>query len=248
MKDISSDFLPPIWHSRFFIRRILFKAVNDFASEAKGHLLDFGCGSKPYKSLFKNVSEYIGVDFENPGHDHQNEQIDIFYDGKNIPLPNEKFEYAMATEVFEHVFNLPELLIELNRVLKINGQLFFTCPFVWIEHEAPYDYARYTQFALKSELEKAGFEIIYFKKGGDFRTALAQMHTTYWADFISIKTEVLISKLPFLKPFRFVFDMLQNIIITLFNISGLLKIALFPTKKDLYLSNIVLAKKIEQIV
>jgi SAM-dependent methyltransferase len=244
MKNLSSDFLPPIWHSRFFIRRIIFKSVSVFAADAKGLLLDFGCGSKPYKSLFNQVTEYIGVDYENPGHDHQNEQIDIFYDGKNIPLPEGKFDCVMATEVFEHVFNLPELLVELNRVLKIDGQLFFTCPFVWVEHEIPYDYARYTQFALKYELEKAGFEIVYFQKGGDFRTALAQLLTAYWADFMSIKTDVLIQKLPFFKSLRFFFDFIQKIIISILNIIGLLKIAIFPTKKDLYLSNIVLARKI----
>ena len=43
-----------------------------------GVLLDFGCGSKPYSSLFK-VDEYNGVDFENEGHPHDNEQIDIFF-------------------------------------------------------------------------------------------------------------------------------------------------------------------------
>jgi SAM-dependent methyltransferase len=244
MKNLSTDFLPSIWHSRYFIRHIIYKAVSNFALETKGSLLDFGCGSKPYKVLFKQTNEYIGVDFENPGHDHQNEQIDIFYDGKEIPLPSNSFDNIMATEVFEHVFNLPELLVELNRVLKTDGKLFFTCPFVWIEHEMPYDYARYTQFALKNELSKAGFEIVYFEKGGDFRTALAQLVTAYWADFLSIKTDVLICKIPILKPLRFFFDFIQKTVIAFLNITGLFKISIFPTKKDMYLSNIVLAKKI----
>jgi SAM-dependent methyltransferase len=245
MKKISADFEPSITHSRFFIRRILVSAVGTYAETAKGKFLDFGCGSKPYKSLFGQVTEYIGVDFENPGHSHEGEPIDIFYDGKNIPIEDGQFDCAMATEVFEHVFNLPELLQELNRVLKTSGQLFLTCPFVWIEHEMPYDYARYTQFALKHELEKAGFEIIYFKKGGNFRTALAQLRTVYWADFLSIKTDVLLRKLPFFKPFRFFFEMIQTLVISFLNLTGLLAIFLFPNRKDMYLSNIVLAKKVK---
>ena len=245
MKKISADFEPSIGHSRFFIRRILVAAVSAYAETAKGKFLDFGCGSKPYKLLFGQVTEYIGVDFENPGHSHEGEPIDIFYDGKNIPIEDGQFDCAMATEVFEHVFNLPELLQELNRVLKTGGQLFLTCPFVWIEHEMPFDYARYTQFALKSELEKAGFDIVYFKKGGNFRTALAQLRTVYWADFLSIKTDVLLLKLPFFKPLRFFFEMIQTLVISFLNLTGLFSIFLFPNRKDMYLSNIVLAKKVK---
>ncbi len=245
MKKISADFKPSIGHSRYFIRGILVAAVRDYAETARGKLLDFGCGSKPYKSLFGQVSEYIGVDFENPGHSHEGEPIDIFYDGKNIPLEDGQFDCAMATEVFEHVFNLPELLQELNRVLKTGGQLFLTCPFVWIEHEIPYDYARYTQFALKHELEKAGFEIVFFKKGGNFRTALAQLRTVYWADFMSIKTDVLMRKLPIFKPLRSFFDFIQTLFIVFLNITGLLGSLLFPNRIDMYLSNIVLAKKVK---
>ena len=53
--------------------------------------MDFGCGSKPYKSLF-NVEEYLGVDYYNEGHPHENEQIDVFYDGKNLPFPDNYFD------------------------------------------------------------------------------------------------------------------------------------------------------------
>jgi hypothetical protein len=32
------------------------------------------------------VKNYIGVDFENPGHPHSNEQIDVFYNGRKLPF------------------------------------------------------------------------------------------------------------------------------------------------------------------
>ncbi len=52
--------------------------------------MDFGCSSKPYASLFK-VDEYVGVDYDNEGHPHQNEEIDVFYNGKELPSLDEYF-------------------------------------------------------------------------------------------------------------------------------------------------------------
>lgn len=54
--------------------------MKKFAPLLKDELLDFGCGSKPYESLFVNVSKYTGVDIENEAHNHSNEKID-FYNG-----------------------------------------------------------------------------------------------------------------------------------------------------------------------
>ena len=34
-----------------------------------------------------------------------------------------------------------------------------TIPFVWDEHEQPYDFARYSSFGIKSLLEKHGFHV-----------------------------------------------------------------------------------------
>ena len=132
----------------------MYKKIRQFAPQLQGRLLDFGCGTKPYRGLFTNVSEYIGLDFENEGHSHRNENIDVMYDGKTIPFADKHFDSVFSSEVFEHIFNLEQMIPELNRVMKKGAKLFVTCPFVWNEHELPNDYARYTQFALRHLLEK----------------------------------------------------------------------------------------------
>jgi hypothetical protein len=65
----------------------------------------------------------------------------------------------LLSEVFEHVFNLDQLLQEINGVLSSGGKPAFTCPFVWEEHEQPYDFERYSSFALKHIVEKMGLEL-----------------------------------------------------------------------------------------
>src|SRR5205809_647343 len=114
-KDISFEFDPDITYPAFLTRNRLLKKISVHAPALKGRLMDFGCGSKPYRSLFE-VEEYIGIDFENPGHPHFNEQIDVFYNGKQIPFADEHFDCVFSSEVFEHVFNLDEVIKEINRV------------------------------------------------------------------------------------------------------------------------------------
>jgi ubiquinone/menaquinone biosynthesis C-methylase UbiE len=79
--------------------------------------MDFGCGKKPYKEIF-GFDEYIGVDIEVSGHDNTQHDIDVFWDGKSLPFADNTFDSILASEVFEHVFELDAVLDELRRVLK----------------------------------------------------------------------------------------------------------------------------------
>ena len=230
---VSKEFDPPLSHRYYFIRKGLLTAIRKHAPALTGKLLDFGCGSKPYRSLF-NVEEYIGLDFEKTGHDHSNEQIDVFYDGKTIPFNDEYFDSVLCSEVAEHLFDLPAALSEMNRVLKSGGKLLLTCPFVWGEHEEPYDYARYTQFGLKDLLEKSGFRILVYEKKGNFIEAITQMQVLYFAQVV----QPVLAKLS--NPGGWIFKG----IVFLINGWGKFKSWLLPTKYDLYLSNIILAEKV----
>ena len=50
------------------------------------------------------------------------------------------------------------------RVLKTDGRALITVPFIWGEHEIPYEFRRYTSYGLKKEINNIGFKIIQFQK------------------------------------------------------------------------------------
>jgi SAM-dependent methyltransferase len=213
----------------YIIRRGLYRQIYALKDQMGGRLLDFGCGSKPYKDLFQ-VDEYIGTDIEISGHDHSNEDIDVFYDGKTLPFPDGHFDSVFSSEVFEHLFNLPEILDELHRVLKKDGRMLITVPFVWDEHEIPYDYARYTSFGIKHLLEAHGFEIIEARKTTNYVATIFQMAAAYVAQHILPKNKV--ARI-----------LLNPLFVTPITITGMFWDFLLPKNENFFHNNVLLIKR-----
>jgi SAM-dependent methyltransferase len=212
----------------YFLRRNLYKNIKKSAPLLKGRLLDFGCGRKPYENLF-SVTEYIGVDMEQTGHDHRNSKVDIFYDGRHIPLPDNSFDALFCSEVLEHVFDPDIILPEIRRVLKPEAMVLVTVPFCWNEHEVPYDYARYSSFGIVHLLEKNGFTIMEVKKSGNF----VQVNFQLWALYF----------LELFKKFGIGGKILSMVFIVPINLAGSLFKLLLPKNDSLYFNSIITGKK-----
>jgi SAM-dependent methyltransferase len=229
---IPAAFNPRLISPTWITRRLLLKSISKYAPQCKGRLLDFGCDSKPYRSLFE-VQQYIGVDFAGEGHDHSNEQIDVFYDGRHLPFDDGSFDVVFSTEVFEHVFNLQEMLAELHRVLKPGGLMLFTCPFAICEHEQPVDFARHTSFGIRHLMISHGFEVVEQEKLGTAQEALWQMRITYWNLHIVERFR----NIPVVRNIvRYGFNVLANM-------AAVVCHSILPKRQDLYLNNVLLVKK-----
>jgi SAM-dependent methyltransferase len=230
----SKEMFRPSWLGVFInpfyiIRSGLHHGIRDLATACHGRLLDFGCGHKSYQSLFE-VSEYVGLDIEKSGHSHHNSKVDVFYDGKHIPFPNEHFDTIFAAEVFEHVFNFSEIFPEILRVLKPGGRLLITVPFVWEEHEVPYDFARYTSFGLEHLMKTAGLEVLGSRKTTTYIQTLAQMLNAYLLQNICPKNVV----------FRL---LLTPVLFAPISIIGLCLGKILPDNKLFYHNNVLLLQK-----
>ena len=214
----------------YFARKGLHQNVSKLITNLNGKLLDVGCGTKPYENIC-NVDEYIGLEIGDEGN-RQHNYADVFYDGKTIPFEDKIFDSILSNQVFEHVFNPNQFLKEINRVTKVGGRFLITVPFVWDEHEQPYDYARYSSFGLKHILAENGFEIIEHRKSNNGIEVIFQLINDYL--YKVIMTE------------NIYFNLLIIILLMApINMAGLILSKLLPRNNDLYLDNIVLAKKIK---
>jgi len=176
-----TDFINPALSENnmdlYLVRSSIYNTLKGFISRCKGILLDIGCGEMPYKQFVlenSNITQYIGMDIENPKY-QKDTKPDIFWDGHKIPLDDNSVDCAIATEVFEHLPNIDQVLKETYRVLKPGGKLFFTVPFLWPIHDNPQDEYRYTPFSLKRYLQNAGFTDINIEAMGGWDASLAQM-------------------------------------------------------------------------
>ncbi len=127
----------------------------------KGRVVDLGCGACQYKKdILQLAAEYIGVDWA-PAQEKETGP-DIITDlTQPLPFGDGEFDTAVSFQVMEHLSEPSLFLGECFRILKSNGTLLITVPFMWHIHDAPHDYYRYTSYGLKYLLEKHGFaEII----------------------------------------------------------------------------------------
>ncbi len=211
-----------------FARTGLYRSIAVLGHEVRGKVLDVGCGQKPYEPLF-SASEYVGLELDTL-ENRRRKRADRFYDGTAFPFSDGEFDSVVLNQVIEHVFTPDTFLQEVNRVLKQDGVLLLTVPFLWDEHEQPVDFARYSSFGLRHLLERNGFLVTQQKKTVSDIRVIFQMLNAY----LYKKTTT---------PFR-----AANALITLFcmmpiNVLGELAACVLPRNDDLYLDNVVLARK-----
>ena len=214
----------------YIVRRGLYKAILDLSPAVGGNVLDFGCGTKPYESLFSNATHYTGVDIEVSGHNHADSKVDVFYDGKTLPFIDGNFDSVVSFEVFEHLFNIDEVLAEVSRVLKPGGRLLVTIPFAWEEHEILYDFARYTSYGIEHVLRQAGFDVVRTVKSTTSVLAICQLFIAYLAKYVS--PQLRIPAIAF-----------QLFIIFPLNIISLLINAVLPKQYGYFCNCVVLCEK-----
>ena len=106
----------------YFARAGLRDAMTALAPKLTGRLLDVGCGTKPYRSLFA-VDAYIGLDIDSDA-SRRRGIADHLYDGKAFPFADGSFDSILCNQVLEHVFNPDEFLGEIARVLKPGGSFY----------------------------------------------------------------------------------------------------------------------------
>jgi len=156
---------PSIFNSRRYalikLRKLIESIINLYISKSEyKKLLDYGCGSMPYKKLFSpHLEEYIGADIS----DKNDEKVVSLTQDGLIPVESGTIDIVLSTQVLEHVSNPNFYLAEARRVLQAEGILIISTHGHWMYHPDPTDFWRWTSQGLKKILIDNGFEVLFFK-------------------------------------------------------------------------------------
>ncbi len=123
----------------------------------KGNLvLDAGAGDGKYQEIF-NHCNYHSTDIRQVKPYIQKVSYRSNLDA--LPITAHQYDLAICNQVLEHVPKPQQIVDELFRVLKENGELWLTAPLYYEEHDTPNDYFRFTQYGMSLLIESAGFKI-----------------------------------------------------------------------------------------
>ncbi len=102
---------------------------------SKASLLDIGCKYAYLNYLLKKndlQANYFGVDILEEvlknNEDYDSEHFKAADASKEIPFPDNSFDYVFALEIIEHIDSPTILLNEVKRVLKKDGKFILSVP------------------------------------------------------------------------------------------------------------------------
>ena len=212
----------------YFARKSLNECVKTYAPAFGGKVLDVGCGSKPYRAYFPS-GDYVGMEIS-ASSARPEIKADVYYSGDEFPFPEQTFDHVVSFQVLEHVEHPAFLVSEISRVLKKDGTVLLTVPFIWEEHETPYDRTRFTSYGLKELFERHGLEVISFEKLNRGLIAFSQIFTGMVTVAVSERPKIIryLVQLFFTAPIHFL-----ALVFSIF----------LPTNDRFYLDNAILARK-----
>jgi len=163
------------------LRQFLFYAV-DACVRAGNEVCDMGCGEQPLRTRVEALGGiYTGIDVTQ----NAANSVDIIAPCTDVPLPDSRFDVILCTEVLEHVSDTPKSFQELARLLKTDGFLIVTTPFMYPLHEEPYDYVRLTPYQIRKYAGCYGFRVLELATSGNEIEVIATVWDTMWRQSVN---------------------------------------------------------------
>lgn len=138
-------------------------------------VIDAGAGEAWYKPLFSHA-RYIGLDYAVGDAAWDYSRLDVVCDLHLVPLRTNSVPFALCTQTLEHVQRPYVVLAELYRILLPGGTLFCSLPFIGdAHHQEPFDFFRYTRYAVDYLFMGAGFTHVQVTPIGGYNTLLVSL-------------------------------------------------------------------------
>lgn len=129
----------------------------DVTQNARGVVLDLGCGQRRPESILNSECQYISLDYYQTSIEWYGSKPHIFGDAQKLPLKAESVDCVLLLDVLEHLPEPRHCLKEILRVLRPGGCLILEVPFMYPVHDAPLDFHRWTCYGLRNLTLSCGF-------------------------------------------------------------------------------------------
>jgi SAM-dependent methyltransferase len=161
--------------SRVVAECMAFQYQKALAAHGRGRLLDLGCGKVPLYAAYRElIDDVVCVDWGDSL--HGSKHVDFVRDlNQDLDLQAEHFDTVVLSDVLEHIRKPEKLLAQVHGLLRPGGAVIIGVPFFYWIHEDPYDYYRYTRFALTSMAQESGFDVCYLEETGGAPEILADL-------------------------------------------------------------------------
>lgn len=162
MKKIK-DLLYPLRHTPFHPQWLIYRserAIDEWIKDdARGIVVDIGCADQSLKKKLSSDCEYIGLDFPGTVDSMYKTRPTVFGDAHQPPFATSSVDTVTLLQVLEHLSDPETALLESCNLLKTNGLLILSMPFLYPVHDAPADYQRFTKHKLEMLLAKNGMVV-----------------------------------------------------------------------------------------
>ncbi len=121
----------------------------------EGDLLDFGGGETSHNRSLIKCNSYQSINID----PNINPTWALGVDD-SFPCSNDSFDHVFSFNTLEHIYNVHDKLSEFYRVLKPNGDILISTPFLYPIHGHPDDFCRLTPSWYYMALKNCGFRKI----------------------------------------------------------------------------------------
>lgn len=164
------------FHPQWIIYKRAKKQKEYIGRTASGLIIDIGAGRQTVRPFLQENSQYIAIDYYDTSLNWYKHKPDLFADAQHLPLQSLKADTVLLLDVLEHLPRPTQAIAEIHRILKPQGILILSIPFLYPLHDEPLDFHRWTKYGIKQLAQQNDFKIKHLTITGEPAETAAMLY------------------------------------------------------------------------